>query len=74
MAFISVTLIVVGFIISVYTGIVLALPGKVLTPSGEVSQSKVTWFSILMSISVLMQIAGVLGYYWLRDNLPYYVN
>ncbi len=74
MALISIILIVVGFLLSVYAGVVLSLSNKVQSPSGEVSQSKVTFLSILMSLSVLFVLAGVLGYYWLRDNLPYYVN
>jgi hypothetical protein len=74
MALISIILIVAGFIISVYAGVVLSLPKKVQTPSGELSQSKITMFSVLMSVAVLMVMAGVLGYYWLRGNLPYYMN
>jgi hypothetical protein len=74
MALISIIFIVVGFIISVYAGVVLSLSKKMQTPSGELSQSKILMFSVLMSVAALMVMAGVLGYYWLRGNLPYYVN
>jgi hypothetical protein len=74
MALISIVLIVVGFIISVYAGVVFSLSNKMKTASGELDQSKITLFSLLMTVAVLMVLAGVLGYYWLRGNLPYYMN
>lgn len=74
MALISVLLIIIGFLLSVYAGVVLSLPKKVLTPSGDLNNSNINLFTILISVSVLMVLAGVLGYYWLRGNLPYYVN
>jgi hypothetical protein len=74
MATISIILITVGFIICVYAGIVFSLAGKMRTPSGELDQSKITQFALLMSVAVVMVMAGVLGYYWMTGNLPYYVN
>jgi hypothetical protein len=74
MALTSIILIVVGFILSVYAGVVLSLPGKMRTPSGELDPAKITLFTIIMSISVIMVMAGVIGYYFLRGNLPYYMN
>jgi hypothetical protein len=74
MALISILLIIIGFIISVYAGIVLSLSNKVQSTPGVLNHSKINFFSILMTIAVLMVMAGVLGYYWLRGNLPYYVN
>ncbi|HVD97698.1 MAG TPA: hypothetical protein VNB90_05790 [Cytophagaceae bacterium] len=74
MALISVILIVAGFLLSVYAGIVLSLSEKVQTTPGQLNNPKIVFFSILMSVSVLMVLAGVLGYYWLRGNLPYYMN
>ena len=74
MAFISITLIILGFLLSVYGGVILSLPNKMRTPSGDLDQSKITMFSIIMALSAIMVIAGVLGYYFLRGNLPYYNN
>ena len=74
MALISIILIVVGFILSVYAGVIFSLSNKMKTPSGELDQSKITLFALIMSLSVIMVMAGVLGYYWLRGNLPYYMN
>ncbi len=74
MALISIVLIVVGFILSVYAGVIFSLSNKMRTPSGELDQSKITLFAVVMSIAVIMVMAGVLGYYFLRGNLPYYMN
>ena len=74
MALISIILIVVGFILSVYAGVVLSLPNKMQASTGELNQSKTMFMGILMSVAVIMIIAGVWGYYWMRDNLPYYLN
>ncbi len=74
MALISIILIIVGFCLSVYAGVILSLTKKLTTSSGELDQSRIVLFSIVMSVSVLMQLAGVLGYYFLRGNLPYYMN
>lgn len=74
MALISVVLVVVGFLLSVYAGVVLSLPNKMQTKEGALNQSQINLFSIIMSISVIMIMAGVLGYYYLRGNLPYYMN
>jgi hypothetical protein len=74
MALISILLIIIGFILSVYAGVILSLTNKMRTTSGELDQSRIVLFSIVMSISVMMQIAGVLGYYFMRGNLPYYMN
>ena len=74
MAFISIVLIIAGFIISVYGGVVLSLSNKVRKPSGELDFAKINFYSIVMAISVLMVIAGTIGYYFLRGNLPYYIN
>ena len=72
MGFISIVLIVVGFILSVYAGVIFSLSNKMRTPSGELDQSKITLFAIVMSLAVIMVMAGVLGYYVLGKNLPYY--
>ena len=74
MAALSITLIIVGFLLSVYAGIVLSLSNKVQSSPGVLNHGKINFFSILMTLAVLMVMAGVLGYYWLRGNLPYYVN
>ena len=74
MALISIILIIVGFILSVYAGVVLSLTNKLRTASGELDQSRIVMFTVLMSVAVLMVLAGVLGYYFMRGNLPYYMN
>jgi hypothetical protein len=74
MAFISISLIIIGFLLSVYGGVILSLANKMRTPSGDLDQSKITLFSIIMAVSAIMVIAGVLGYYFMRGNLPYYIN
>ena len=74
MALISVVFVIVGFLLSVYAGVVLSLSNKMQTKEGELNQSQINLFSIIMTISVLMILAGVLGYYFMRGNLPYYMN
>ncbi len=74
MALISIVLIVVGFLLSVYAGVVLSLSNKMRTPSGELNQAKITLFGILMALSAILVMAGVIGYYFLRGNMPYYMN
>jgi len=74
MALISITLIIVGFLLSVYAGVILSLPNKMQSSNGDLSQSRISLFSIIISVAVLMVIAGVLGYYFLRGNLPYYMS
>ena len=74
MALISIVLIVVGFLIQVYAGVKLSLSGSMQTESGNVNQSKVAVFALILGVSTIMIIAGVLGYYAFRGNLPYYNN
>jgi hypothetical protein len=70
----SIILIIVGFILSVYAGVVLSLSNKMQSSDGQLSQPKIITFTVIMTIAVLMVMAGVLGYYWLRGNVPYYFN
>jgi uncharacterized membrane protein len=74
MALISIVLVIVGFLLSVVAGVIMSLPSKMQTKEGELDQSQINLFSIIITISVLMIMAGVLGYYFMRDNLPYYLN
>ncbi|MCU0431614.1 MAG: hypothetical protein MUF42_16755 [Cytophagaceae bacterium] len=74
MALISIVLIVVGFLITVYAGVMLSLSKPMQTETGMVNQSKVFSFSVLISIACVMVIAGVLGYYALSGNLPYFIG
>ncbi len=44
MALISISLIIIGFILSVYAGVVLSLTNKLRTASGELDQSRIVMY------------------------------
>jgi hypothetical protein len=74
MATLSIILIILGFLITVYAGVMLSLSKPMQTETGAINQGKVFSFSILITIASVMVIAGVLGYYAMRNNLPYYIG
>lgn len=74
MQLISVLLIIIGFIVGVYGGVMLSLPGAVLTSEGEINQSKLMKFTLVVCVGVLMCLAGFIGYFPLRGDVPYFMN
>ena len=51
-------LIVVGFILGVYCGVILSLRSAIVSESGQVKQGKLSSMTVLCVVSVVMVIVG----------------
>lgn len=51
-------LIIVGFILGVYCGVILSLKKVVMTDAGEVKQGKLIGITILCVVSVVLVVVG----------------
>lgn len=67
---VSISMVILGFILSVYGGVVLSLPNAMRHSDGSLNQGKITFFSFLTGASALLLIAGVIIYYVVPGNLP----
>jgi hypothetical protein len=74
MQLISVLLIIIGFIVSLYGGVKLSSPEAVLNSAGEINQSKLFMLTLIVGLGVGMCLLGFLAYYPLRGNVPYFMN